>query len=161
MMSKSIIATLIALLATSLEVAAEQELASQLVEVWKRTSLVQIGCCCLAMAICGICDMSRAQSGQRGDGHAEHHDMYRDWQRPDVGGGCCNGESPEDPSGDCRPVKAYLADDGWWRARIGPGPYGWVVVPSNRILKGAADGRCHVCERFGAVICFQPCGPES
>ena len=115
----------------------------------------------LALAVGATISVARAQSGSRGDGHAQHHDMYKDWQRPDVGGSCCNAKSADDPSGDCRPTTAYIGDDGWWRARIGPGPNGYAVVPPNKILKRAADGRCHVCERFGTVICFQPCDPKS
>ena len=46
--------------------------------------------------------------GMHGHGHAENHNMYKDWTRPDVGG----------------------------------------------------DGRCHVCERNGSVLCFQPCDPK-
>jgi hypothetical protein len=87
--------------------------------------------------------------------------MYKEWQRPDVGGSCCNALSADDPNGDCRPTTAYMGDDGWWRARVRPGPNGYVVVPPNKILNRSADGRCHVCERFGTVICFQPCDPKS
>jgi hypothetical protein len=87
--------------------------------------------------------------------------MYKDWKRPDVGGSCCNAQTPDDPAGDCRPTTAYMGDDGLWRARIWPGPNGFVVVPPNKILKRAADGRCHVCEQFGSVLCFQPCDPKS
>jgi hypothetical protein len=115
----------------------------------------------LALAIGATISVARAQSGSRGDGHGRHHDMYKDWQRPDVGGSCCNAQSADDPNGDCRPTTAYMGDDGWWRARIRPGPNGYAIVPPNKILKRAADGRCHVCERFGTVICFQPCDPKS
>ena len=115
----------------------------------------------LVLAIGATISVARAQSGNRGDGHAQHHDMYKDWQRPDVGGSCCNAQSADDPNGDCRPTTAYMGDDGWWRARVRPGPNGYIVVPPNKILNRAADGRCHVCERFGTVICFQPCDPQS
>ena len=99
--------------------------------------------------------------GLHGHGHAENHNMYKDWKRPDVGGSCCNAQTPDDPAGDCRPTTAYLGDDGWWRARIRPGPNGFAVVPPNKILNRAGDGRCHVCERNGSVLCFQPCDPKS
>lgn len=98
--------------------------------------------------------------GMHGHGHAENHNMYKDWTRPDVGGSCCNAQTPDDPAGDCRPTTAYLGDDGWWRARIRPGPNGFAVVPPNKILNRAGDGRCHVCERNGSVLCFQPCDPK-
>ena len=114
----------------------------------------------LVLAIGSRIDLAQAQTGNRGDGHAEHHDMYKDWEQPDVGGSCCNAQSADDPGGDCRPTTAYLGDDGWWRARIRPGPNGFAVVPPNKILKRAGDGRCHVCERNGSVLCFQPCDPK-
>jgi hypothetical protein len=115
----------------------------------------------LLLAFCAMVNLAKGQSGARGDGHAEHHDMYKDWKRPDVGGSCCNAQSADDPNGDCRPTTAYIGEDGWWRARIRPGPNGFAVVPPNKILNRAADGRCHVCEQFGTVICFQPCDPKS
>jgi len=113
----------------------------------------------LALAVGATIGVASAQSGSRGDDHARYHDMYKDWQRPDVGGSCCNAKSADDPNGDCRPTTAYMGDDGWWRARIAPGRF--VPVPPNKILNRSADGRCHVCERFGVVICFQPCDPRS
>jgi hypothetical protein len=115
----------------------------------------------LALAPGVIVNVAIAQSGAHGDGHAQYHDIYKDWQRPDVGGPCCNAVSSDDPNGDCRPTTAYMGDDGRWRARIKPGPSGFVVVPPNKILNRAADGRCHICERLGAVFCFQPCDPKS
>ena len=108
-----------------------------------------------------VTEPSKAQDGEHGHGHAENHNMYEDWKRPDVGGSCCNAQSADDPDGDCRPTTAYMGDDGRWRARIKPGSSGFVVVPPNKILNRAADGRCHICERLGAVFCFQPCDPKS
>src|ERR1700682_4150521 len=90
----------------------------------------------LGVLVCFLTQPSKAQDGGRGHGHAENHNMYKDWNRPDV-------------AGDCRPTTAYLGDDGWWRARIKPGPNGFAVVPPNKILNRAGDGRCHVCERNG------------
>ena len=46
-------------------------------------------------------NVAMAQSGAHGDGHAQYHDIYKDWQRPDVGGPCCNAASSNDPNGDC------------------------------------------------------------
>ena len=120
-------------------------------------ALVAIG----MLACFFITQPSKAQDGGHGHGHAENHNMYEDWKRPDVGGSCCNAQSADDPDGDCRPTTAYIGDDGRWRARIKPGPSGFVVVPPNKILNRAADGRCHICERLGAVFCFQPCDPKS
>lgn len=114
----------------------------------------------LVLAIGSMIDLAQAQSGNRGDGHAEHHDMYKDWVQPDVGGSCCNAQSADDPAGDCRPTTAYIGDDGRWHARIGPGPRDFAIVPPNKILHRAFDGRCHICEQHGTVICFQPCDPK-
>jgi hypothetical protein len=114
----------------------------------------------LVLAIGSVIDLAQAQSGNRGDGHAEHHDMYKDWEQPDVGGSCCNAQSADDPAGDCRPTTAYIGDDGRWHARIGPGPEDFATVPPNKILHRAVDGRCHICEQLGTVICFQPCDPK-
>jgi hypothetical protein len=51
----------------------------------------------LALVSGAMINMAMAQSGARGDGHAQHHDMYKDWQRPEVGGSCCNAQSSDDP----------------------------------------------------------------
>ena len=90
---------------------------------------------------------------------ARAHDQYHDWQRPDVGGRCCDELSDEKPHGDCRPTTAYMGDDGLWRARISPGRF--VPVSPLKLVKPAADGRCHVCERNGSILCFAPCDPRS
>lgn len=118
----------------------------------------------VALAILGaiaFCAPARSQSGAHGDGHAQHHDKYKQWQRPDIGGSCCNALTPDSPSGDCRPTVGYLGDDGWWRARIKPGPNGFVSVPPAKLVPRDPDGRCHVCERNGSVLCFAPCDPRS
>jgi hypothetical protein len=44
-------------------------------------------------------------------------------------------------------------------ARIRPRPNGYVAVLPNKILHSSGDGRCHVCERNGDVLGFQPCDP--
>jgi hypothetical protein len=62
----------------------------------------------LALAPGAMINVAMAQSGAHGNGHAQHHDMYKDWQRPDVGGPCCNAVSSDDPNGDCRPTTAYM-----------------------------------------------------
>jgi hypothetical protein len=55
-------------------------------------------------------------------------------------------EDEEDPGvGGRRPQKAR--------------PNGYVAVPPTKILRSSGDGRCHVCERNGDVLCFQPCDP--
>ena len=102
------------------------------------------------MAIAG----ARAQSGAHAEGHAEGHDTYSTWQRPDVGGSCCN-------DSDCRPTRAYLGEDGRWRAWDG---LGWIIIPPGKVLPTdlAKDGRSHICASpEGAVYCFSPAGPRS
>jgi hypothetical protein len=61
----------------------------------------------LVLAIGFMIDLAQAQSG---DGHAEYHEMYKDWVQPDVGGSCCNAQSADDPAGDCRPTTAYIGE---------------------------------------------------
>ncbi|MFO1081853.1 MAG: hypothetical protein U1E23_14640 [Reyranellaceae bacterium] len=61
------------------------------------------------------------------------HDPYGSWRQPDNPAvSCCNGQ-------DCRPTRAYLGEDGRWRA--------W-------------DGRSHLCEAGGHVYCFSPTSPK-
>ena len=86
-------------------------------------------------------------------GRADAHDIYSDWQRPDVGGSCCN-------AADCRPTRAFLGDDGRWRAWDGRG---WLVVPPSKLLPTdkAGDGRSHLCAApDGRVFCFSPTSPK-
>ena len=102
-----------------------------------------------------------AQSGNHGDGHAEMHGTYKDWRQPDTGGSCCNAQTADDPNGDCRPTTGYVGDGGWWRARVRPGPDGFVIIPPIKVLTRQPDGRCHICEGDGRVYCFAPCDPKS
>lgn len=93
-----------------------------------------------------------AQSGARGDGHAEHHDWYRDLLTP-LGYSCCNGDQPDKP-GDCRPVQARPRDDGSWEAFVGGT---WRPVPPERILPDRLNRvplHAHICEQDGYVRCF-------
>lgn len=84
---------------------------------------------------------------------AAAHDPYMDWRQPDnPGASCCHGE-------DCRPTRAYIGEDGRWRAWDG---LGWIIVPASKLLPTdlARDGRSHLCERAGRVLCFSPTGPK-
>jgi hypothetical protein len=77
-------------------------------------------------------------SGMHGDGHAQQHDIYKEWTAPDNPAlSCCN-------NNDCRPTRSYKGDDGLWRAWNG---YRWLTVPPNRVLPTdlAKDGRSHLC----------------
>jgi len=94
-----------------------------------------------------------SQSGNHGDGHAEHHDVYRAWVRPGTGMSCCNNE-------DCRPTRAYMEEDGLWRAWDGER---WLIIPPHALLPAdsAKDGRSHLCSSsVGTVFCFSPAQPK-
>jgi hypothetical protein len=90
-----------------------------------------------------------AQSGDHGDGHAQMHDIYQHWHPPlNPGTSCCN-------NADCRPTRAYVDNDGYWRAWNG---VAWLLVPQERVLPSdyAGDGRSHLCEKVGFIYCFTP-----
>ena len=93
-----------------------------------------------------------AQSGARGDGHAEHHDWYKGLQTPN-GYSCCNAQV-DGNGGDCRPVQARPRDDGSWEAFFGGR---WQSVPAERILPDRLNRvplHSHLCEQDGYVRCF-------
>lgn len=100
-----------------------------------------------------------AQDGYHGQGHAENHDWYKDLKQPGTGYSCCNGTT-NGIDGDCRPTRAYLTDDGQWRALVDGQ---WVLVPPSRVLKQLApDGRSHICaSRTGVIYCFLGGSPKS
>ena len=106
----------------------------------------------IAVAIASLLALAMsafAQSGEHGDGHAEMHDIYKDWHPPlNQGTSCCN-------NADCRPTRAFVDDDGNWRAWNGST---WLQVPQERVLPTdyAGDGRSHLCEKEGFVYCFTP-----
>jgi hypothetical protein len=92
-----------------------------------------------------------AQSGSHGDGHAEHHDLYKSWRMPGTNVSCCN-------ESDCRPTRATQDMDGNWRALVDGR---WIDVPASRVLDlPSPDGRSHICAAEGAEVpyCFVP-GP--
>ena len=84
---------------------------------------------------------------------ASPHDIYRNWSPPNnPGTSCCN-------EADCRPTRAYLEDDGLWRAWNGSI---WLTVPADRVLPAdlGGDGRSHLCSRDTFVYCFSPGQPK-
>ena len=97
--------------------------------------------------------------GQWGRGHAENHDWYKDLRQPGTGYSCCNG-TVNGIEGDCRPTRAYIQDDGTWRALIDGR---WVPVPPRVVLKQLApDGNSHICaSRSGLIYCFLGGSPKS
>ena len=80
---------------------------------------------------------------------AAAHDIYHQWRKPDNPGvSCCN-------DNDCRPTRAYMGDDGLWRAWDGSK---WLTVPPSVVLPTdyGQDGRSHLCEMNGYIFCFTP-----
>jgi hypothetical protein len=95
-----------------------------------------------------------AQTGSHGQGHQENHDWYKELKQPGTTYSCCNDE-------DCRPTRAYIDDEGNWKADIGGR---WVTVPWARVLnQQAPDGRSHICadKNFGTIFCFIGGSPKS
>lgn len=81
------------------------------------------------------------------EGHG--HDIYHQWRKPDNPTvSCCNNT-------DCRPTRAYMGDDGLWRAWDGDK---WLTVPAAVVLPTdyGQDGRSHICEAGGYIYCFTP-----
>jgi hypothetical protein len=99
------------------------------------------------------------QVGDHGVGHAENHDWYRDLHQPGTGYSCCNGTA-NGIEGDCRPTRAYLQDDGTWRALVDGH---WVNVPPRVVLQRLTpDGNSHICaSRSGMIYCFIGGSPKS
>jgi hypothetical protein len=100
-----------------------------------------------------------AQQGNHGQNHVENHDWYQELKQPGTGYSCCNG-TINGIEGDCRPTRAYLTDEGQWRALIDGK---WVLVPPRAVLKQLApDGRSHICaSRSGVIYCFLGGSPKS
>ena len=98
-------------------------------------------------------------TGQHGQGHAENHDWYQELKQPGTGYSCCNG-TMNGIEGDCRPTRAYITEDGQWRALIDGQ---WVLIPPRVVLKELApDGRSHICaSRSGMIYCFLGGSPRS
>lgn len=87
------------------------------------------------------------------DHHPLHASDYQHWQRPGGLGSCCNDQ-------DCRPTRAFVGEDGLWRAWDG---LRWLTIPSTALLPSdlAGDGRSHLCATpSGMVYCFSPAQPK-
>ncbi|MBS0537795.1 MAG: hypothetical protein JSR47_03500 [Proteobacteria bacterium] len=97
------------------------------------------------------------EGGFHGRGHAENHDWYSGLNQPGTTYSCCNGD---EHGGDCRPTRAYLANDGWWHAEINGR---WTTVPKRAVLdKLAPDGASHICAApNGYIFCFIGGSPKS
>ena len=97
--------------------------------------------------------------GTRNVGHPENHDWYKDLKQPGTGYSCCNG-SVNGVEGDCRPTRAYLQEDGVWRALVDGH---WMPVPPRVVLQRLApDGNSHICAgKSGMIYCFIGGSPKS
>jgi hypothetical protein len=62
--------------------------------------------------------------------------------------------------GDCRPTRAYLQQDGTWKALIDGH---WMPVPPRVVLQRLApDGNSHICAgKSGMIYCFIGESPKS
>ena len=127
---------------------------------------------CAAMfgaALFGMTHKARSQTHDHG--HAEFHDVYREWmmpQRPDMP--CCNArvERGGEVVGDCyattaEPRPSAEHPDGpivWWAKRHDGV---WIEINRRYILNelnpDSTGSRAHLCENFhlgGGVLCFLP-----
>jgi hypothetical protein len=97
--------------------------------------------------------------GTRNFGHAENHDWYQKLKQPGTGYSCCNG-TVNGVEGDCRPTRAFLTEDGTWKALIDGR---WTPVPPRVVLKSLApDGNSHICAgKSGMIYCFIGGSPKS
>jgi hypothetical protein len=100
-----------------------------------------------------------AYDGTRNYGHSENHDWYKDLKQPGTGYSCCNG-SVDGMEGDCRPTRAYLQEDGTWKAMVNGR---WMPVPPRVVLQRLApDGNSHICAgKSGMIYCFIGGSPKS
>ncbi len=100
-----------------------------------------------------------AQSGHYGHGQAQRHDWSQDLKQPGTNYACCHGTA-DGIIGDCRPTRAYIMEDGNWRALLDGR---WVLVPPRLVLKELSpDGRSHICaNRDGTIYCFLGGSPKS
>jgi hypothetical protein len=113
----------------------------------------------LAQSVAAQDQSHRRHQGHHGQGHAENHDWYEKLVQPGTGYACCNG-TKNGVEGDCRPTRAYLHDDGTWRAQIDGR---WTPVPPRVVLKDLApDGASHICaSKAGMIFCFIGGSPKS
>lgn len=120
--------------------------------VWTLTWLI-------AGFLAGLAAMAQDLDGVRNHGHAENHDWYKDLKQPGTGYSCCNGTA-NGIEGDCRPTRAYLTEEGRWRALVDGQ---WVLVPPRAVLKRLApDGNSHICAgKSGMIYCFIGGSPKS
>lgn len=125
---------------------------------WVRVALASIVTSILVGTVPARAQEGHAGRGWRGIGHSENHDWYQELRQPGTGYSCCNGTTST-AEGDCRPTRAYLGDDGVWRALLDGR---WVPIPPRVVLQQLApDGRSHICaNKSGMIYCFLGGSPK-
>lgn len=132
-------------------------------------TFLALACAAVFLAITlGVSGKARSQDHT---GHAEFHDVYREWmmpQRPEMP--CCNARTEVNGAvvGDCYPTVAEPRPsaehpDGpvvWWAKRHDGL---WIEINKRYILNefnpDETGTRAHLCENFhlgGGVLCFLP-----
>jgi hypothetical protein len=107
------------------------------------------------------CEPGWGQSGNHNDGHSERHDWYLHLKQPHTGHSCCTRMSNDGKSGDCRPVRAWLDDDGTWIAVVDGRQ---MRVPEHVIIRTPGANHepiyAHACvSAYGLWWCFLIPGP--
>ncbi|HYC64625.1 MAG TPA: hypothetical protein VEC14_07845 [Reyranellaceae bacterium] len=104
---------------------------------------------------------ARGQTGHHGHGHSERHDWYFHLKQPGTNASCCTRLTEDGKSGDCRPVRAWLDDDGTWIAVVDGQQK---RVPEHVIIRTPGANKepiyAHACVGYGGLWwCFLPAGP--
>src|SRR5262245_7666387 len=110
---------------------------------------VAFACTAAAQDISSRHQHGNGPDGTRNVGHAENHDWYSDLKQPGTGYSCCNGPA-NGIEGDCRPTRAFLTEEGTWKALVDGR---WMPVPPRVVLqKLAPDGNSHICAGKSGMI---------
>jgi len=110
---------------------------------------------------------SHVKAQTRQNGHAAHHDVYREWKINRSNTPCCNEKKTVDGvvTGDCYPTRAALRPsanpnsrgDVWW-VLLDTGQ--WKEVPEGRVNReinpDQSGEAAHVCETYDTILCFVP-----
>jgi hypothetical protein len=108
--------------------------------------------------LAGVTHKARSQTAHDA-GHAQHHDVYKEWKQPGTQSSCCNEKKTVDGyiTGDCYPTVAEIRAATWWAKRDNGV---WVEIPDDRIVREmnpdpTGEG-AHLCWNYGQVLCFRP-----